>query len=359
MRRSVLSGFQLFSLFCFSMLFGMTLLPSAVGHDITSAWFFAQIITVAVVFTVMMLFLKTVEACPDGDFRTAAVHLLGKVPSKLLTLSLSIYFLIQAGRLLLTESNNLMLFLFERTPMWAIVLVFSISCAAVGHSGLKQIAKTSEMLTPMFILILAVLFSLLLFRCDWGEVKTLFQPEVRDIPRQVALSMNSFTCVELAFLAAFDTDKINRRRAMISGFLVCALFLLTAFIALTGIYTVKAGAQLVFPFTELTRSLEFGTIDILERFDVVFLSFRIVVCIIFAALACDFSVRCLSGNPEGGRRSIHFAVYALLFCLVYLCNKFELLPLLNAVSFWGECAVLLLLIPFCFLLSRIRREAKK
>ena len=358
MKNSELSAFQLFSVTCFSMLFGMTLFPSAIGHEITTAWFFGQLITIVLVFGVLLLALKTADACPEKGFTNALGYLTGNIISKPLSALLGLYFIVQAGWLLLIESDNLMLFLFERTPMWVIILVFATAVPVVAFSGLKQAAKAAEILTPMFIFLLTVLFIMLLSRCCGEEMKTLFQPKMHEIPRQAALSMNSFTCIELSFFSAFETQKKGRKKALIIGYLVNVLLLIVAFLALTGTYTVKGGASLVLPFTELTRSIELGSADILERLDVIFISVRIIVCIVFAAIACSLSAQCFACTIGKPNVRLIIPVSALLLILMLVCYKYSALLLLMRIAYFGECAVLLFLFPCLFLLSRVKRRAK-
>lgn len=358
MKKTELSAFQLFAVTCISMLFGMTLFPSAVGHDITCAWFIAQFVTALLMFGVLLLAVRTAEACPEGDFAKAVTSLTGIVSKPLLAL-LGCYFLIQASRLLIMESDNLMLFLFEKTPVWAVIAVFCVCVLAVGFSGLIQTAKTAEILVPVFLLLLTALFALLLFRCDTGELKTLFQPDISEIPRQAVLSMNSFSCIELAFFAFFETKRKHRRRGLIAGYIVDIILMLTAFLALTGTYTVRAGAELVFPFTELTRSIELDSIDILERFDVIFIGFRITVCVLFSSLACNFGARSFAAAVGKPDLRLYVPVSAALFVIIFLCYKLGALSLLTNITFWGECAVLLLLFPCLFILSQRKKGDEK
>lgn len=342
------------------MLFGMTLLPSTIHHRITTAWFAGQLIDCTVVFFVVLMMLGFLKNSSASSFPQKVRDTVGNIPGAFLLLAMSIYFIFHAARLLSIETDNLMLFLFDKTPGAVVAVVFAAVSFAVGISGLRQTARLSELLVLPLLVLVTVLIVLLLIRCDWGEVRTLYQFDLKELPAQAFYGFDSFACIELALFSACGVnDLCKRKKALICGFCVNIVLLLVIFIIFTGTFTVSAGSQLIFPFTELSRSVELDANNIFERIDVLFISFRIIVCIVFAAYACRCSERCLACVIVKDERSLLPVTAVILTVLVLAGLDADVLSFFSDVVFYGQFVTPVIIVPFLFIFSLIRKRRRK
>ncbi len=358
--RDKITPFQLFSITLFSMLFGLNFYPSVIGHDIRAEWFIAQLISTVLMFPVLFILLAVFDIANDEDFGNTMRSLIGTAPSRVLGAFLAVYFILGTLSIILLESNNIQLFLFDKTPAVVISLTIVLVGFAVCAPGLRSLAKLCELLTIPILLIITIIFALYFSNLESGEIKILFQVDTRNIFSQVIKTVNCFSCVEMLLLFICHVENTKRRKAaLIAGYSVCAVIMLLLTLCVVGTFTLKAGADLVYPVTELARAVQFKYLRVIERFDAVMFSVSIAYTCIFSALGCYCAAESLSivFYPLHFRYS--FSVALILAVLVFFGSNETFSNTISKLSWILDVAFLLLIIPGLFVIARLGKRDKK
>lgn len=356
-KSSAITPFQLFSITLFSMLFGLNLYPSVVGHDIKSEWFIAQLISVALMFPVLFMLLTVFDITSTDDFTVAVRVLTGNVFSRIIGILLAVYFILNTLNLVLLEGSDIQLFLFDKTPPIVISITIAIVGATLCLPGIRSLAKLCELLAIPILLIIIIILAMYLSNLELGELKTLFQPNIGNIFSQVLKSVNCFSCVEMLLLFVCRVEnRRSRKTALIGGFSVCAAIMLLLTLSVVGTFTLKAGADLVYPVTELARTVQFKYLRVIERFDAVMFFVSITYTCIFTAIGCYCTAKSLSMvfYPISFRYSV--PVTFLLVILIFFGSSESFSNAVSHLLIYLDVAFLSLLIPVLFIVALIKRS---
>lgn len=359
-KRDNITPFQFFSITLFSMAFGLTIYPSSIGHDITDEWFIAQLISVILVIPILLMQIRIFKYTETDCFTNSIYTLVGDVPSRIIGLLLFLYFLLHAIRLVSLESNDIQLFLFDKTPISAVATVILISAFIISLSGASALSKLTEILSIPILLTIFIILSLFLSASDFGEIKTLFQPQISGIFSQVIKSVSCFFCIETTlFFICRTENKKYRKLALLGGFSICAAVLLILTLCIVGIFTLKAGANLIYPVTELARTVQLKYMRVIERFDTVALIIKIISSCVFTSIVCFCSAESLSMVFRPARFRYSISVYGILLFIFLFDISEKINELISFVLIYAEISVLFVFIPILFVFSVIKKRGRK
>ncbi len=349
--------FQLFSITLFSMSFGLNLYPSSFGHAITHEWFIGLAVSAALIIPVLLMQLRIFKFIEAESLSSSVQLAAGKVSSKILGVLFFVYFLLHAIRLTTLEANDIQLFLFDKTPFKIIALVIIITAFIISLSGPGGLCKLTEILAVPLLLTIFITLAMFLSSSDFGEVKTLFQLKLSGIFHQVINSVSCFACIETTLFFVCRVKNKNRRKlALLGGYSACALILLILSVCIIGIFTLRAGANLIYPVTELARTVQLKYLRIIERFDTITLVVRIISVCVFVALTCHCSAEALSMvfHPKKFRYSI--PVYLILLFVILFGYNESINQFISDTLIYCEITVLFAVIPILFLISLIKKR---
>ena len=359
-KSETVTPFQLFSVTLFSMLFGLNFYPSTIAHQIEPEWFIAQIISVFLMFPILFMLLYIFEKSESNKFGDIIRELLGNIPSRAFCAVLAVYFLLRALSLILLESNNIQLFLFDRTPAFVVALVIAVVGFFLSVSGVKSLAKLCELLAVPILLLVIIILGVYLSGSSFEEIKTLFQPTFKNIFSQVTKTVTCFSCVEITLLFICRTEnKKKRKPALLVGYSFCAVIMLVLTLCIVGTFTLKAGADLVYPVTELARTVQFQYLRVIERFDAVMLSVSITYTCVFTSLACYCATQLLEAvfHPLKFRYSVPVSVVLILLIIFGFKESFT--DTVSRILLCCDTVFLIAVIPLLFVLTLIKKKGAK
>ncbi len=356
-KQDVITPFQLFSITLFSMLFGFNLYPSAIEHDIHYEWFIAQLISLALIFPVVLMLLGIFRNTNADSLENVLTKTLGNLPAKIFLLFFFLYFTFHSIRIILLESNDIQLFLFDKTPVAVIAAVIAIVAFFISYSGVNSLAKLTELLSVPILLFIIFIIAVFLSKCDFGETKALFQPNTNRIIQQVIKSVSCFSCIEamLFFVCRTVNDK-KRKYALISGYAICSLIILALTICVVGIFTLRAASSLIYPVTELARTVQLRYLRVIERFDSLILSVKIIHACVFVSISCFCASASLSALFKSSLFKYSIIVYIILIILIFIGSVDSFLKIISKILIYSDIVFLFMIIPLLFIISIAKKK---
>lgn len=354
---SNITPFQLFSITLFSVMFGLNLYPSSIGHEISNEWLIAQIISIIAVFPILYMLIEIFSEF-ESSFEDGIFKIIGNVPSRILGGLFSLYFLLHSLRLIMLEANNIQLFLFDKTPANFIALIIIITAFFISVSGIQSLAKLAEILCIPMLILIAFMFFMFFSASDFTEAKVYFQPNTNNILSQ---AVNNISCISSIEMTAFFLCRVKsrsaRKAALFSGYAVLSLVLISLTLCIAGIFTVKAGADLIYPVIELARTVQLKFLRVVERFDAVIFFVTIAAVCVFVSIAlfCSSSSLSLVFRPLKFRYSIPIYLTAIVCVIFFMNNRFS--DLVSNIVLYSEIVILFAVIPVLFIISKIRKRA--
>ncbi len=356
-KTDTITPFQLFSITLFSMLFGIRIYPSTIEHDIKYDWLAAQLITGVLIFLILLMSVKIFSNTDFKSFSEAIINLTGNIPSRILCGFICVYFILQSLILILLESKNIQLFLFDRTPILIISSVILITAYVLTISGLRPLARLTELLATPIIITLIIMLIICLSGSDFGETKALFQPSGTNMLSQIKKAISCFFSIEItAFFISRATERKKAGKALLFGYSVCFIIMLLLTLSIAGTFTLYAGSELIYPVTELARTVQLKYLRLIERLDTVMIAVSITNTCIFTSLSCYCASESLSICLKPLKIRYSIFVYAVLFILLLFGINAQFFDAVAGILLWTEAAILFLIIPALYIISNLKKK---
>ncbi len=355
-----ITPFQLFSITLFSMAFGLNLYPSAINHEITHEWLIAQIITLTLLIPVLFMLFRIFKDTETDSFKNSLNLLIGKFPSRIAGTFFFVYFLLQALQIVSLESNDIQLFLFDKTPQSVIAAVFVISSLIISVSKISSLARLSELLSVPVLLTVVIMLILFLSSGNFVEIKTMLKPELKAVLPQAIRSVSCVACIETAlfFICRTENQK-HSRNAVLCGFLICAAIAVILTVCIVSTFTLKAGTSLIYPVTELARTVQLKYLRIIERFDTIALMIKIISTCLFTSIVCFCSAEALSMVFRPMKFRYQIPVYGLLLLTSLLAPNDNIDMFISYFLLYAEIFILFIFIPILFVIAEIKKRGGK
>ena len=210
---------------------------------------------------------------------SAAEYPAGKAVRIPLLVILAVLCAFQAARLANDQAGMIKTFLLENTARPIILLALLLAALLLLPGGIMQLARSAQVLLGLGLVPALLLLSFSLGQMDWGELRTLFRPELRSFGPDLLSALPDLMCfLPLLFFwqeadPAADTVLPGALSAL-SGITLGLLF------ACTGIFTLAGMDKLTYPVEEIARALRLSSYSLLERLDLFFVAARTVtVCL--------------------------------------------------------------------------------
>lgn len=360
-----ISAWQLFQLsffwMMFGLLFGLNLFPNEIRQEITQTWLLALCLALAAGFVPLILLCACINISGGGTLPDIMERLMGKTVAKILSPIISVYYLAQAIHIVQIQASNVKIFLLEKTPQPVIIFVLCLCAVSIMRCGQGQLARICELCFPLVTALLLFMIFACGARMDFRELQVLLHPDAEDLPGQFLLAFRALCCLDAALLFSGSVKSGKQRiTAVVCGYILPSLLVIVAFLVLVGTFTTSTAASLAYPFTELTRSLAFPSTKLLERFDIFFISIRVVASILFCAIAiyaASIFICSLCKKISIGQCSWSVGLAVFVGTLFSLNHSFS--AVIDNISLWGEIVMMCVFIPVLFVLSLSKRKRKK
>lgn len=198
-------------------------------------------------------------------------------------LCMIVYFLVRAAYEIRIMAEVTGMYLLERTPLWAITMIFMWIGMYMLLGGLKVIVRVLGIILPitLVLFVLEILFSIQLF--DLNNLRPLLGEGILPVVKGVKPGLLSFIGFEVMFILAASMKKPNEgRKAVLWSTGITTAFYLITVVMVIGSLSLDGMWNRTWPTLDLVRSFEIEGL-VFERFE----SFLLIIWImqIYAVFA--------------------------------------------------------------------------
>lgn len=351
--KSTFSEWQLTVLVIVAGMGGMYFYPDSFGR-----WSgMALALTAALVLLSMGMLAKCFSLSRSISFPELLKENLGWLPAKIILAAAAVYFLAEICCVTVRQTRMTGLFLLEKTPPQVIPAVTLLIACFIITSGIRQVARTAELLFPAVAVPLLFVLTMGLFSTDYGELLPLLHPDqlpVSTLPEWVS-PWGGITAA--AFFAGYY-EKRKLRRCLLSGSLLLTVLCVGVLVCCVGVFSIEGTKHLAFPLTELSRVVSIGNISLNHRFDILYIMIYNAVTLLSAGILLYCCCISLCGVCSVRSHSVfNFLLLPVIYTLSYLSLSDDSIAVF--IANWGKLAFLFGLIPMVYTaaLFRKRREA--
>lgn len=354
--QTALSKWQSFVLISMSAMLGLSL---SYGN-ITSSWLAADLICAAVFAGSFILILFCFRRGNFTDIVDAMYFCFSKPLARVIFALMSIYFVTQAANALSMQSEMIKHFLLETTPSWVVITAVALTSCLLFRLGLRQLARTVELLLWVVAPPLVLLLALGLVLMDWGELAALFSPSSDTLAIQTLSCTVSFWGFD-ALMFFLGTKKLQPKasRFIWAAFITDTIITIISFFITIGMFSVNGAVGLTFPLAEMSRAINIGGVALTERFDILFIIIRLVSLIVRIAAALYCSAISLCGAfCSGGYKKFTPIIVPAVIALSVISLDQQVGQIVDKVCFFGFIAIMLAVIPVSAAVCAIRTRKK-
>lgn len=337
----------------------MLLYPSTTDFDITQSWLISQLIAIILVLIPVLMLIFILRTAPAGSPAAYTASLIGKPVTYVLLPLLGIYFILQCVCMLQYQCDNIMMFLFLETPLWAVIALLTIAALLIFRNGAGQLARICQILAvPIFAVLLFLLITSL-FQCDFGELNIMLSPVVSEIPESTLFAFATISGLESALVFALKAKPESRKKALLASYILCGALVIAFLVVVIGMFSLESASSLVYPLTELTRCLTIRSIEFIERYDIVYVYLRITVTIVYCALKAYCACVCFGlEKREGNISLLSWLLAPFLIAGAFFAQEYTTAKLFRLIALYSQVAVLFVLIPTLFVAFLIRKRGR-
>ncbi|MDN3019656.1 endospore germination permease [Paenibacillus sp. BSR1-1] len=254
---------------------GTTILviPGILAQEVKQDAWMAAVIGTVIGLLIVTLYIAIVRKFPMMTLVEIIETLLGKWLGKAVSLSFVFYSFIGASELLYYVGSFLTTQLIKETPPAAIHIIFAGILVMGVRLGLETIARSAELLFPIFILLfLLIMFSVIVTPELWkiDNLQPILNTGIKPMTRAVILFSSVFSLPLNIFLMIFPISVTKPKEAeknffsaiFIGG--VCLFILISLTILVLGPET---SSRQLYPSYTLARRLKVG--DFLQRVEAI------------------------------------------------------------------------------------------
>ena len=247
-------------------------------------------------------------------------------------------------------------FLLEKTPPPVILAVILLIVALLIPSGMRQVARTAELIFLAVLLPLVFLLGMGLYSTDVGEWRMLLQPDVFSFGQVLhALSPLGGIAATAYFAGYYRKDKLAR--SLLGGGGVLAAVCVGVLLCCTGVFSLAGLRHLRFPLTELSRIVSVGSVSLNHRFDILYIMIYTAVTVLTAGILLYCVCVSLWGTFRAGSHRLYMTGgLPLLYAASWISLSDDTVVMMLAM--WGKALFLFGLVPLLYVLMW-RKERRR
>ena len=353
-KRSAFSEWQLTVLVMIAGMGGMYFYPESFGR--WSGISLAAAIALALLSMGMLA--RSFALSQSKSFPGLLRELLGYIPAKIILIGAAVYFASEICLITVKQTQMTGLFLLEKTPPQVIPAVTLLTVCFIITYGIRQVARTAELLFPAIAIPLLFILAMGVFSLDYGELLPLLNPDglpVSTLPDW----LSPFGGITAAAYFAGYYEKKRLRRCLVSGTAALAALCAGVLVCCVGVFSVEGTKHLSFPLTELSRVVSIGNISLNHRFDILYIMIYNAVTLLSAGILLYCCCISLCGVFNVKSHSVfNFLLLPVIYILSYLSLSDDSVAAFIAGR--GKLVFLCGLIPVVYFTSLMKkhREAK-
>lgn len=346
--RSTFSTWQLTILVIMAGMCGMYFYPREFGRTSLS------LLCVTVLLTLISMAMLAYSFRHSGSlsFPNLLQEHFGNILSRIIMAAAAVFFAAEVCCISVKQTQMTGLFLLEKTPPQIVLAVTLLTICFIITSGIRQIARTAELLFLAIILPLAFIIAMAIYSMDYGELLPLLKPNNFSISQLTSSVIPLSGIAATAYFAGYY-EKKKLTRSLLCGSAILSACCILIMICCTGVFSIEGTNHLSFPLTELSRIVSVGNISLNHRFDILYIMIYTAVTVLTSGIllyCCGISL-CGVFNIKS-----HSCFTFLLLPIVFAFSYFGLsdIRLIELVSAWGKIFFLFALIPVLFVITAIK-----
>jgi len=271
-----ISTFQIFSMITLFLL-GSTIVVG-LGLEVEENAWILNIFSTSVGIGIIFLYLNILKKNNWTDFHVLLEKGFGKYLGKFVLLLYSLYFIYIASRVITDFSYFISQTLFYQIKNWVISIVFVMLVCYACHQGLEAIARASEILffITMVLVVVLLIISDISKVISWENIRPFFDKDdfkLSAIPPRITFPYGEMIVFIFIFYHIKDKKTLMKRgwlAVLLAGFIL--LVVSETIIAILG---AKVAAIFTFPLLKAIEMIEF--IDVIQHIEIIsVISFFIV-----------------------------------------------------------------------------------
>ncbi|HVJ50015.1 endospore germination permease [Desulfitobacterium sp.] len=203
---------------------------------------------------------------PNQTMVQYSVTILGSWLGKLVGLSFVLFFASGTTLYLLDISYFLVTTLMPETPIIVFSLVILLVSAYAVNSGLEVIARLSEIIAPIMIISLLVVFLLNLNQVELEKFLPMFQHRALDVFKESLRTISVFgICIVMGMFMAYHNIPKEALKAKLTAITMGSVLAIMILLQLVSVLGVNMSSLEIYPVFRLAKYIEAG--DFFERIE--------------------------------------------------------------------------------------------
>ncbi|WP_458464653.1 GerAB/ArcD/ProY family transporter [Paenibacillus sp.] len=247
---------------------GILTLPRTAGKAVGTPDFWISILLSGLIITGVGLIMVTLcRRFPEKTVFQFTREITGRWIAYILGCAMIMYFMVIAAFEIRVMADVTGMYLLERTPTWAIVMVFMWIGIYLISGGLAVLVRVFEIILPitLIIFVIEILLSNQLF--EIGNLRPVLGDGIMPVIKGLKPSLLSYTGYEVMLvMTAYMQDPKKSNKAMTWGLMISTMIYLITVVMVVGSLSLDGIKTRTWPTLDLVRSFEIQGL-IFERFE--------------------------------------------------------------------------------------------
>ncbi|MFJ7952785.1 endospore germination permease [Lysinibacillus sp. NPDC096418] len=293
MEKQVISArqFTIITLLC-SIGSTILIIPSSIAQVTKQDAWIVAIISVALSFLLVKLYISVGNSTPDLSLVEANEKILGKFIGKAVSIAFTLFTFLSSGELLYYIGNFMQTEVMPETPTVAFVLLFMLIIMFATYLGLEVFARSAEILFSIFLFFFIIFVIFISPDIKIQNIQPLFEATTGSFIYGILLFVST-SAFPLVVLLMIFPSAVNVKKAAQKGFYIGTLvggLILIILIALSILVLGATNTTLrTFPSYTLAQSISIG--NFLQRIEIIMASMWIITIYIRAFIYFYASVK--------------------------------------------------------------------
>ncbi|WP_440112988.1 GerAB/ArcD/ProY family transporter [Paenibacillus sp. QZ-Y1] len=247
---------------------GILTLPRTTGKAVGTPDVWISILLSGLIITGVGLIMVTLcRRFPEKTVFQFTREITGRWIAYILGCAMIMYFMVIAAFEIRVMADVTGMYLLERTPTWAIVMVFMWIGIYLISGGLSVLVRVFEIILPitLIIFVIEILLSNQLF--EIGNLRPVLGEGIMPVIKGLKPSLLSYTGYEVMLvMTAYMQDPKKSNKAMTWGLMISTMIYLITVVMVVGSLSLDGIKTRTWPTLDLVRSFEIQGL-IFERFE--------------------------------------------------------------------------------------------
>ncbi|WP_103110769.1 GerAB/ArcD/ProY family transporter [Brevibacillus reuszeri] len=242
---------------------------------------------------------------------------LGKWIGKTISITFVFFNLVTAAELLFFVGNFLTTQIMPETPIQSINIIFACVVLMGVRLGIETIARSAEMLFPLFFVLFLILAIFVSPQIKWENIQPVLETDMNVLFKAVIFftSVFSFSPVALLMIFPASVDRLKEaRKAFLSGAFIGGVVLIIIIALAILVLGAETTARQMYPSYALAKKINVG--NFLQRIEIVMAGMWFIT--IFFRVSCYFYASVIGLAQTLNLKDYRFLVLPLGILMIIL-----------------------------------------